>query len=182
MFCLSNALGFAQEAPPLPLIQRDACPFECCQFGQWIARSQIPVYKGEDDTSVVATLAEGDSFQAVTGNLHVEKAGIVVVTKPVDSLMTGDTVYSLAYRGEGETDIWQNGDIETVDMFWRSTEDTAAGQADSVYSGVLISRPLMVWWVSIQLPDGSTGWLRLQSTSGEGFEIAEQIDGLSRCD
>ncbi|MCB9247624.1 MAG: hypothetical protein H6613_03365 [Ignavibacteriales bacterium] len=53
-----------------------SCPFECCQFGQWIIKDSINVYPNEGDTNSISfVLNDDDTVFAETGNLHFYKLG-----------------------------------------------------------------------------------------------------------
>lgn len=181
-------LIMAQATPPIPLIDKGACPFECCRFGRWVSQSFLRAYRAEGDTAQLAfTIASGDTFIAITGNVHMDRPGMVVVTKPVLSFSPGDTIYTLTYTGEGSIDIWSHGTIANIEMFWRGNDDLDSAIVDinadrwKRYSGVLVVRPVMIWWVQIQRADGLTGWLRLVNTTSDGFGVDERIDGMDAC-
>ncbi len=182
-------LSFAQRRPPVPFIEKGVCPFECCQFGRWYAKSSLRAYEAEGDTSTLAfVIAVHDSFLAITGNVHMDKPGTVVVTKSVGSFEPGDTLYTLSYRGEGFVDVWRDSTIADVEVFWDCNDETDFTRIDpqdprwSEYSGVLVSKPLMIWWVQVQNPKGQTGWIRLVNTTIEGFSTDEQIEGADACE
>jgi len=170
------------------VIEKGVCPFECCQFGRWVSQSPLRAYRVEGDTAHLAfTIAAGDTFSAITGNVHMDRPGVVVVTKPVLSFNRGDTIYTLSYTGEGFIDVWSNGEIVNIEMFWEGDDDLDSAIVDTSaerskkYSGVQVARPIMIWWVHIQRTDGQTGWLRLVNTTSDGFGLDERIDGMSGC-
>ena len=178
----------AQGLPEVPFIEKHAFPFECCQYGKWRAGSPLIAYSTEGDTSSVAfRIAVGDSFFASTGNIHMEKLGVVVVTKPVGAFVPGDTIYTLSYTGEGSIDVWHNGTESNVEIFWDTEDDVDSADVNihdpgrARYSGVLVQRPLMIWWVQVRNSEGQDGWLRLVNTTVAGFAIDEQIDGMDGC-
>lgn len=188
-FCTNTmSVSVAQEKPPIPFISKRVCPFECCQFGRWLARSPLRVYETEGDTSkVIFNIAIGDTFHAVTGNVRIDKLGVVVVTKPIESFQAGDTLYTLTYRGEGFMTIWYKGKVRSVEMFWDYDDEADWGNINpfdpkwSEFPGVLIDKPLMIWWVNVVLPNGQTGWLKLVNNTVGGFAIDEEIDGMDGC-
>ncbi len=178
----------AQDQPALPFIQRGVCPFECCQFGRWRTHATLHVYETEGDTSrILFNLAVGDTFRALTGNVHMDRVGVVIVTKRVNSYMPGDTVYTLSYRGEGLIDVWHQGKVQQVDIFWSGDDEADSSNVDvhdprwKDFSGVLLTKPIMIWWVNVLLPNGQTGRLRLVNTTISGFGIDERIEGMSGC-
>ncbi len=170
VFFLSTLTSQANEAPPnAPYIQRDICPFECCQYGKWIARTTVTAYKREGDRrSTAFKIKSGEEFTAIRGNVHIVKLGIVTVKKSFDAFTKGDRVYILSYRGEGVYDLWYKGRVfASVDDFWPNVR--------------LISNPEMIWWVLVKNKFGKNGWLRLKNVSEGGFRLAEEIDGMDSC-
>ncbi|HXX64610.1 MAG TPA: hypothetical protein VEO56_12515, partial [Bacteroidota bacterium] len=178
----------AQAKPSFPVIEKGVCPFECCQFGRWVSPSPLRAFRTEGDTAHLAfTIASGDTFRAVTGNVHIDKPGVVVVTKPILAFAPGDTVYTLGYTGEGSIDVWSRGEIANVEKFWEGDGNFNPAIVDTSsqrwkrYSGVLVVRPIMIWWVQVQRSDGQTGWLRLVNTTSNGFGFDERIYGMDAC-
>jgi len=171
--------------PPLPVIQYNICPFEGCQYGRWKTQSPPRIFAREGDTSEIAfTLSPGDSFTALTGNIHMERLGTVVVTRDTGQFKRGDTVYTLSYTGEGWYDVWYKGQVPWIEKFWSTDFDerTQEFNIDDTFwndvAGVLVHRALMIWWVRVHLSNGKEGWLRLVNTTDNGFRTEENIDGM----
>jgi hypothetical protein len=178
-------LASAQQAPAVPYIEKGVCPFEGCQYGRWITRSPLKVYPREGDTSQVAfTIAPGDSFFALTGNIHMDRLGVVVVTKPLAQFSPGDTIYTLSYTGESYINIWFRGQQLNIEIFWPTDDDIDFATINlndprwKDFPALMVTRPLMVWWVQIAYRNGQTGWLRLVNNTIAGFHINEEIDGM----
>ncbi len=137
---------------------------------------------------MVFTIAVGDSFLAMTGNVHIDRPGAVVVTKPVESFKPGDTLYTLSNRGEGAIDIWRSGTIQNIEIFWDCDDAIDFTKVDprdprwDRFSGVLLTKPLMVWWIQVQDRRSRKGWIRLINTIIEGFSTEEQIEGMDGCE
>ena len=170
-------LCYSQSMPKYPFVQYKVCPFECCQFGKWVTHSPLNVYPEEGDTSSVSfRIIPVDSFTALTGNIHMIRPGVVVVIRDsIEGFHPGDTLYTLAYGGEGNYDIWAHGKFDYVEQFWHTDEMTDRTVA------VLVSKPLMIWWVRIKCRNSREGWLRLINTATSGFGIDEEIDGMDGC-
>jgi hypothetical protein len=169
LILFSNAIYAQNTAPKVPFIQPDICPFECCQYGKWTARSLLKVFKNEgDDSSVLFTIKPGEVFTAISGNVHVTKLGIVIIDRPFGNIKKGDKVYVLSYRGEGEYDLWYKGYIflNNVDV-WEH--------------GTLKHSPKFVWWVSIINKDGKKGWLKFKNITDSGFQTEDKVDGRDSC-
>ncbi len=163
-------IGDAKNArPTVPFIQHDVCPFECCQFGKWTARSVLKVFQTEgDDSRVSFTIQPGETFTATGGNVHIVKLGVIVINNSFDNFNKDDEVYVLSYRGEGEYDLWFNGkELSNTKDVWAK--------------GTLRQSPEFVWWVSIINKDGKTGWLRFKNISDNGFQTEDKVDGHDSC-
>jgi len=174
LICLLSALSNAQnEHPQVPYIQHDICPFECCQYGTWIAKSYLNAYKKEGDNAAIAfTIKPGEKFSAISGNVHIIKLGIITINKTANTFTKGDKVYILSYRGEGAYDLWYKGKILDLDL----------DSMDKIWSnGTLIQMPKFVWWVFVKNKVGKQGWLRLKNITDSGFQIEEKIDGQDSC-
>jgi hypothetical protein len=165
-----NITSFAQNnRPKVPFIQPDICPFECCQYGKWRARSLLKVFKKEgDDSNVLFTIKPGEVFTAINGNVHVTKLGIMIIDRPFGNIKKGDKIYVLSYRGEGEYDLWYKGHI-----FLNNT--------DVWEHGTLKQSPEFVWWVYIINKDGKKGWLKFKNITDSGFQTEDKVDGRDSC-
>jgi hypothetical protein len=151
----------------LPYVARHACPFECCVYRRWRAVSPLRVFVAERDTSHVAfTIAPGDSFEALTGDVYVIGAGVARVLSAHAlriggariALARGDSLALLDYEGEGGYRAWVRGHV------------TEVGQDDIALTGKDPQRkewlrferaPVTEWWVQIRTADRRDGWLRM---------------------
>ena len=170
------------------IIFKNTCPFECCQFGEWIIEDSIDVYKNEGDTnSIVFKLNPKDTILAKTGNLHFKQVGKVVVLKHIYDFQPNDTL-SVYNCNEGEFIASHNSKEYYVDVFWpmffSEEEDTEENYLSTInqreYSGKMIQPPKTVWWVKIESSKGY-GWLRLKNKTPYCFRIDEKIKGMDGC-
>ncbi len=169
-FSILGNKSYAQlQRPKVPYIQHNVCPFECCQYGRWTAKSLLSAYQKESDDSEVAFIIKpGEEFTALGGNVHVMKLGEIVLNKSFDEFTREDKVYILSYRGEGFYDLWYKGKV--------------LNSSEKVWSnGVLMELPEFVWWVLIKNEVGKQGWIRLENISRTAFEIECEIDGMDSC-
>jgi hypothetical protein len=159
----------AADLPKVPFIQHDICPFECCQYGRWIARTELAVYKSENSSELADfTIKPHEEFTAISGDVHIVKFGVVTLEKSFNGFNKGDKVYVLSYRGEGIYDLWYGGKIfESNDLFWTN--------------GIMKQAPEIIWWVLVKKKNGMQGWLMLRNISERGFQIEEKIDGMDSC-
>jgi len=186
--------------PPLPRtwIRRDTCPFECCTYRRWRARRRLPVYSAEGITTRAAfTIARGDSFDALTGNVHVERTGIAVALRPFEidgadhggqrAVMRGDRFALFEDYGEGGTHAWLRGHECAIDLdvlthpgagrdegslrVYDSKQTERGDAPDAPYVRV-IRHPTWKWWVRIRTLRGRVGWLRIDLQSDdENFPV-----------
>jgi D-alanyl-D-alanine dipeptidase len=150
-------------APPESYVEAGACPYECCIYREWLAHDSIPVYAAESDASAVAfQLAAGERFQALTGNVHLQPTGVVVVHEdivrpsasgPVRRFAAGDTLYVLAYQGEGFFSMWHRGRVVSEEMCW--------GRPSSPCE--LVREPEQRWWVRARNGSGEEGWIDMEA-------------------
>ena len=185
----SHQATIRQYFPPVPYIQKNACPFEGCQFGLWTTNSPLKVYSREGDTTtILCTLTPGDSLIALTGNIHMERLGIVIVTKPHEQFSPGDTLYTLSYTGEGYNDVWYRGQELNIEIFWPTDNETDFSTVNindprwDQFSAVMVAPPLMIWWVQVTCRGHINGWIRLLNTTLAGFRIEEELHGLDALD
>jgi hypothetical protein len=179
---------YSQINSKQPVIFYDYCPFECCQFGEWIIKGNINVYRNEGDTNSVSfKLNNNDTINALTGNLRFIQIGKVVVTKPIYDFEPDDTL--LAFNCiESEFLVKHNGKESYVDIFWPvffyEEDDTEENYLEEIkkreYSGKMIQRPITVWWVKIESQKGK-GWIRLENKTPYCFALEEQILGMDAC-
>lgn len=154
------------NSPAEPYIVRPACPFECCQYGEWQARTTILVYASEGKVDQpLFTLRAGDSVRAKTGSVHVSRVGRVKIVSRVErgwaefgehempALAVGDTVYILSYVGEGHWQYWFRGLVGVGPELW--SEPMNEGHSP----GELLAEPVREWWVQVTDRRGRTGWL-----------------------
>jgi hypothetical protein len=166
-FLIASITTVASPAPPpIPYVSRDACPFECSTYGQWTAVAPIRVYSKERDTRQVAfTIQKGDTFRAVTGNVHVLQPGIARVLKSFSdgntSYAAGDTIWLLVYEGEGMHVVWYRGtEAGYIDenCEWPPCDPNATSK-DALTR--LLRAPRTEWWVEVENHRGQTGWIKM---------------------
>lgn len=156
---------------PQPYVDRGVCPFECCVYREWLAREPLRVYRSERDTSEVAfTLAAGEEFEGITGNVYVDPVGIAVVTDTVtygpdearEQLLPGDTLYVLSHLGEGVFNMWHDGEIKEIYAFWGESGLEPGGP-----KGKLLREPETEWWAQVRNQEGETGWILMDAVGGK---------------
>ncbi len=179
-----EAAGVAAQIPPaltLPYVAADACPGEGCTYGTWLACGPIDVYEAYGaEAPVRRTLAAGDAFEVTTGVVIVDEPGVVVVTRRVERLavasgggplLPNDTIYVLDYLGEGFFNIWHEGAIAEVEVFW-PWENMVVGPAFQ-YAGEVVRPGRSAFWAHGTAPEGTTGWIAVE---GSRLAIPNSLD------
>ena len=161
--------------PTLPKIDRNACPFEGCQFGKWTAVQPVPIYSTwHKNRTLLRSLAKGEAATALTGiNITFEPAEIrVTAPMPQYSLKPGDTVFAYMNIGEGFFSAWFNG--TWVGEFDGSTIE---GPGDSGCrrncTGKFLKPGRSEWWVQIETKDGTLAWTK----DGDKFDGTDALGG-----
>ena len=150
---------FRAQLPAEILVRGNACPFECCVYGAWVADTVIPMYAAPRGTGTAAfTLAKGATLAADTGVVFVTQIALAIVEDTVADgpnpvLLPGDTLVLLDPIGEGYWKAWRRGQVlETVPPFFESWWRPAP-------AGRLIGEPAREWWARATA-NGRTGWFR----------------------
>lgn len=157
----------AKELPPNPFRRTGACPFECCQLGEWKARGSVAVYKSKDSKNEIGKLKAGEKVRAVEAEVILEPAAYVV-TEARGELKAGDIIFFLDNIGEGAINYWFNGrenpEIEGVDTealaYFVSESCQSNGQEECWLKKVFPEKQERYeWWVKIEMSSGKSGWV-----------------------
>jgi len=152
-------------------VDRGACPFECCTYGQWHADSAVALRASPDSSApIVGTVASGTTVAASTGEVHV-RPGVFVMSRgeraysldrsgpptPGDSFRVGDTLLVYTSRGEGAYKVRLVG--STGPMFELMLASPGTGcERSNACNGRLLAAPVSTWWANVRAPNGTTGW------------------------
>lgn len=158
-----QAGSMALEKPTLPYYDVGACPFDCCSYGTWSAKSETALRADHDDSSpVVSSVKPGEDVQGLAGVAITKKAGEVRIIRDTTfavensleeiTLRPGDMVYALHYVGEGLDKFF----FEGLFLIGR-TNIKRAGKSES---WEVINLPEWTWWAKIRRQNGDTGWSR----------------------
>jgi hypothetical protein len=151
------------EAPKLPKVDPNACPFEGCRFGKWTANTRVIVYSTWQLTrKPTASLANGDEVTALAGvNIVLQPGnGIFDRDVPLYGAKKGDVVYSYRNCGEGAVDIWVHGrfiQCGEPEFSWKP-----GYRCQSNCEGRWLSLGKSQWWAQIRLKDDSVGWVLVE--------------------
>jgi hypothetical protein len=159
---ITLALGptWNADAPKLPFTDSGACPFECCQYGEWTATSSQRAYKTASKESGLAfTIQPDEKVDALTGLVITRKAGVVIIRKQTKfydiTVPAGAKLYVLHRSGEGVALFWYKGATHSGELYAESVH-----KGNAQYPWDVLSMPQTEWWVRVRNQSGATGWLR----------------------
>lgn len=152
--------------PRVPIVYKDICQYEGCAFGEWLTCDTARIFTEPKSTARTAfVLKRGDRFTAVTADMYVKQAGMVVFKRNVKIQGEGsryyftpaDTLYPLMYGSEGGGIWYFRGKEAGGDFFFGNGDADDVGKyADRGYDLV---RPIISeWWVRVRAKDGREGW------------------------
>jgi hypothetical protein len=153
-----GASGADNEEPPLVdgyyVEPGDSCGEACPTFGKWKATAASEVYADASiDAEVIAHVVAGEMVTTTPGHTLVRPLR-GVVQKAGGGLSAGEVVYQLLGDGEGFAfDVWRKGQVLSV-------EAEGANAPEITWDDRHEEGPLSLWWVRVELPDGTKGWLR----------------------
>lgn len=147
----STSVG-QNSRPPMPFLDKGACPFECCTYRDWTVDRATTIRSAMSDGSSIAfRLRKGERVKGMTGVVITSQPGQVRVLKQTKigrfNAKPGDILYLLTYQGEGFHKVWFRGRTSSEETY-----DTALFRP--------ISEPKAVWWVKVRNSRGKIGWSR----------------------
>lgn len=158
----------AASLPPAEtLVREGACPFECCQYGEWWSDSATVVYLATRDTARIAfTLPPRTPVVAESGTVYVTALARVVFDAPmseeqigvrgVGPLTPADTLYLIEPVGEGAFVVWLRGRELELPGIWEPYYPGTTARREGEYA--------REWWVSVRTGDGRSGWIWMDRT------------------
>ena len=157
----------AQEKAPRVLVDKGACPFECCQYGRWTATEDTPAFVSPDAKHPTLVILAGATVTALTG--YVRTVGQpFIVARPHGAYKPGDKLIVYTYYGEGAFSVWHNGKRFTEDLGFSPYGGTGGKRCtDQQYCWGTLSQELQSdWWIHVRLANGKTVWVH----DAGGFE------------
>ncbi len=172
------------KVPPAQLVDRGACPYEGCTYGErWMAQRDVDVYFAPPDSvgtplsslQKKAVIRAGEWVRTETGLVlamrhegQVDNDVTVRVNRDpnyqgVMALKKGQTIYLYSYLGEGCWTSW------------------AEGHYLSVCNATSRGTPQNEWWIKIKTADGSEAWTAsadkaFMSEEGLNSELGKKIE------
>ena len=155
--------------PPVPYVDKGACPFEGCVYREWVANSVVMMRTERSQTASLAyNVRKGERVTALTGVVITIKPGLVLFRESINlvsdsgtlHIKAGEALFLLTYRGEGSTKAWFQGkiydNVEGADAFY----DSRCESDPSRCAGRIVERPVSEWWVQIRNGGGKIGWTK----------------------
>jgi hypothetical protein len=159
-----------RQLPPNVLVRGNACPFECCVYGEWRADTLIPMHAApRSRAAAVFSIPKGKRMKADSGVVFVTGIAFAVVDDTVfryaDNrawLFPGDTLVLLDPIGEGYWTMWRRGVVlHEVPPFFESIPEPRRGR--------LIGKPRREWSVHASV-DGQSGWFHADKVRVSGAD------------
>lgn len=165
----------AQDLPPLPYVDKGACPFECCTYRDWRANEKVIAYAEPKERAAKAfSIKKGQWVTAQTGFVVTTKAGVTKVLRPITlgyeqnakgpvskegvlRLKPGELLYTLHYAGEGFDLFWYKGKVYSDQI---SSDEPDPDPPPPELNLQVLSRPAYTWWVRVKRKDGKIGWIK----------------------
>jgi hypothetical protein len=142
LISFSTAHSADELKPPNIYVDNGACPFECCTYREWVARTDLTLLDSPDGKKVVAQIKKGEKVLAITGEIHSVPLQIVSPHDYPDAgVKAGDTIYILHYEGEGFWKVWHDGELVEIDNLPEKSP-----------------KPKITWWVKLKTSSGTIGW------------------------
>jgi hypothetical protein len=140
--CAGIARSAEDQKPPAVYIDKGACPFECCTYREWVARTDVTLLDVPNGKAVVGQIKKDEKVLALTGEIHSVPLAVVARKDYLEAgVEAGDTIYLLHYVGEGFWKVWHLGNVFEI--------DDLPGKAP---------KPKTTWWVKLKTSSGVIGW------------------------
>jgi len=162
-----------QEAPALPFLDWDACPFEGYTYREWTAAAPVEVFDTwEPNRKLIATLPTNSVVTGLTGVVITSKPGTIRLNADLsqDDLHRGDTILTYTYRGEGFSAVWFKGRFyHDYDITFAKWPD-GSGCLGSDCAGTYVDLGEKVWWAKVKMSSGIVGWVNMDKAKLGGVD------------
>lgn len=156
---VSTLQGQSQKGPEF-LVDKGACPFECCTYGTWKAEQSTKLFADpKKGSKEISTIRKGAQVKALTGEVHSRPVEFVV-RKKHEGYKPGDILQVYSYAGEGVFKVWMNGKLGEISLDIGSGGGPTGEEClrDEYCWGELKGPLASVWWVKIRTKEGVEGW------------------------
>jgi hypothetical protein len=162
LLVLTPGGSFSSEtAAPKVLIDKGACPFECCAYRKWKTEVNAIAYAGPDRNSeIIGTFRVGTTVEGLTGEVHARPVRFVVKKRHAE-YRPGDVLWVYTYLGEGYFKVWYKGKMFEEDLGFSPYGGSPGKRCEqhSAYCWGELERELsFTWWVKVKSSEGWVGW------------------------
>jgi hypothetical protein len=158
---LMPCIGLAQaDQPPKHLVDKGACPSECCSYGTWKTTRAVTLLKAPDSGAPqVASLRKALDVEAQAGEVHSTPSKFVV-QRPHGGYQPGDVLWVYTYTGEGNFKVWFRGKTYVEELGFSPYGGSSGSRCEDAAMcwGTLQSDLQSTWWVRIKAPNEQAGW------------------------
>src|SRR3977135_2566011 len=82
-----------KQKPPNVYIDKGACPFDCCTYREWVARTDVTLLGSPNRKRVVGRIKKGERVLALTGEVHSVPLRVIAQHDYRDAgVKAGDTI------------------------------------------------------------------------------------------
>lgn len=169
---LTTVAAYSQKRPPKVLVDKGACPFECCVYREWKTEKTTVAFARPDKRSKkVGKFRAGSQVVALTGLVRTV-GGRFVVKKSYEKYKPGDVLWLYTYFGEGVFKVWFKGKMFSENLGFSPYGGSMRKrcEVENLCWGELDEELEMTWWIKIRSADGWTGW----TNQGKNFSGADE--------
>lgn len=160
-----DSLNISKSSPPdNHIYSSSSCPSECCSYGDWSIKEDIPGYEKPDlNSNIIGNFKKGNIAYVRSGEIHAKPGKYVVkkLIKPDEfycisyaepgaklgcKIEEGDILYPYVNLGEGYYILWFEGEFYRENLYAYHEQ------------GEMLVKPIDVWWVYVTSPFGWSGW------------------------
>ena len=147
-----------------PFIDKSACPFECCKYGNWTTKSALDLTDSVNGKKIIAKLAAGEKIQSLTGEVHTFPNEVEVI-RDHGIYKSGDIFYLLTYQGEGFYKVWFNNKILSEEILFPGFTEkydfkNCNPKQDECWGKIKNLERNSTWWIKVKKANGKTGWTK----------------------
>ncbi|MDR1968432.1 MAG: hypothetical protein LBQ32_07040 [Burkholderiaceae bacterium] len=162
LFLVSSQAYSQSKPPPIPYIDKGACPFECCTYQKWETLKTTSAYVSPDKNSRrIGVFKIGNNVVGLTGEVRTIVPGKFVIQKAHEKYKPGDVLWIYTPLGEGFYKVWFKGRMYEEEIPYISgpyeTSSPSCEETPKCW-GKLEKEMQVEWWVKIKSSEGWSGW------------------------
>ena len=130
--------------PPSIYVDKGACPFECCTYREWVARTDLTLVDSPDGKKVVAQIKKGEKCAGLDWRNSQRPLANPRLSPRLSRCRSEGRGYHLhasLRRGGLLEEVWHDGKLVEID----NLPDKG-------------TKPKTTWWVKLKTSSGAVGW------------------------